>query len=151
MAPIGRVMPREGKFFELFDQHAAQIAVGSVELVGLMNGEIGYVTEPGRGSCFWVEFELGQVRTMDWPRTLSGRSALLAVGDSRLRDALAEQLAYLGCRHELAYDAQAVEAALAAEGGSAIGAAARIHPNAPCASVRPPVCRRSRMASSCAR
>lgn len=34
---FGRVMPREGKFFELFDQHANQIAIGSVELVELMN------------------------------------------------------------------------------------------------------------------
>ncbi|MGE0800754.1 MAG: DUF47 domain-containing protein [Lautropia sp.] len=34
---FGRLMPREGKFFELFDQHADQIAIGSVELVGLMN------------------------------------------------------------------------------------------------------------------
>lgn len=34
---FGRVMPREGKFFELFDQHADQIAIGSVQLVGLMS------------------------------------------------------------------------------------------------------------------
>jgi predicted phosphate transport protein (TIGR00153 family) len=34
---FGRIMPREGRFFELFDQHAAQISAGSKALVGLMN------------------------------------------------------------------------------------------------------------------
>lgn len=33
---FGRLMPREGNFFELFDQHAAQIAAGSHELARLM-------------------------------------------------------------------------------------------------------------------
>jgi uncharacterized protein len=34
---FGRIMPREGKFFELFDQHAEQIASGSKALVDLMS------------------------------------------------------------------------------------------------------------------
>ena len=34
---FGRLMPREGKFFDLFDQHAERIAEGSRELVKLMN------------------------------------------------------------------------------------------------------------------
>jgi len=33
---FGRLMPREGNFFELFDQHAAHIAAGSHELARLM-------------------------------------------------------------------------------------------------------------------
>lgn len=34
---FGRIMPREGRFFELFEQHAGQIAAGSKSLVDLMN------------------------------------------------------------------------------------------------------------------
>ncbi len=34
---FGRLMPREGKFFDLFDQHAERIAEGSRVLVALMN------------------------------------------------------------------------------------------------------------------
>jgi predicted phosphate transport protein (TIGR00153 family) len=34
---FGRLMPREGRFFELFDQHAGQIVIGSAELVALMS------------------------------------------------------------------------------------------------------------------
>ncbi len=34
---FGRIMPREGRFFELFDQHAEQIAAGSKSLVDLMS------------------------------------------------------------------------------------------------------------------
>ena len=34
---FGRIMPREGKFFELFDQHAEQILAGSKSLVDLMS------------------------------------------------------------------------------------------------------------------
>ena len=33
---FGSLMPREGKFFELFNQHAERIAEGSRELAGLM-------------------------------------------------------------------------------------------------------------------
>ena len=40
---FGRLMPREGNFFELFDRHAAQIAAGSHELARLMSdyGDVG--------------------------------------------------------------------------------------------------------------
>ena len=34
---FGRLMPREGNFFELFDRHAAQIAAGSHDLARLMS------------------------------------------------------------------------------------------------------------------
>lgn len=34
---FGRLMPREGKFFDLFNRHAERIVAGSRELVGLMN------------------------------------------------------------------------------------------------------------------
>jgi predicted phosphate transport protein (TIGR00153 family) len=34
---FGRLMPREGNFFELFDQHAGHIAAGSQALAQLMN------------------------------------------------------------------------------------------------------------------
>jgi hypothetical protein len=34
---LGRLMPREGKFFELFNAHAARIAEGSHELAAMMN------------------------------------------------------------------------------------------------------------------
>ncbi|MFA7665024.1 MAG: DUF47 family protein [Burkholderiaceae bacterium] len=34
---FGRLMPREGKFFELFNQHAECIVAGSEQLTGLMN------------------------------------------------------------------------------------------------------------------
>ncbi len=84
------------------------------QLVEQMNGEIGYVTEPGRGSCFWVEFEMGRDDpggVADIP--LAGRNALLAIGDPRLRDALVEQLAFFGCSAELAYDPPAVDEMLA--------------------------------------
>ena len=79
------------------------------QLVELMGGEIDYITEPGRGSCFWVEFELG-IDTQHGPaeQPLTGRAALLAIGDPLLRDALVEQLAFFGCRSELAYDRPAV-------------------------------------------
>ena len=33
---FGRLMPREGRFFELFNEHAEQIVLGSRELVALM-------------------------------------------------------------------------------------------------------------------
>jgi len=33
---FGRLMPREGRFFELFNEHAEQIVLGSHELVALM-------------------------------------------------------------------------------------------------------------------
>ena len=33
---FGRLMPREGKFFDLFNRHAERIVVGSQELAGLM-------------------------------------------------------------------------------------------------------------------
>lgn len=88
------------------------------QLVEHMHGEIGYLTEPGRGSCFWVEFELGLIddgKSADPP--FAGRAALLAVGDSRIRDALIEQLAFLGGRAELAYDRLAVDEMLAADSG----------------------------------
>ena len=84
------------------------------QLVELMGGEIGYVTEPGRGSCFWVEFELGldgQEAPAEQP--LAGRAALLAISDPGLRDELGEQLAFFGCRCELAYDPPAVDEMLA--------------------------------------
>jgi len=35
---FGRLMPREGNFFELFNQHADRIAIGSHELASLMSG-----------------------------------------------------------------------------------------------------------------
>ncbi len=84
------------------------------QLVELMSGEIGYVTEPGCGSCFWVEFELtcdpaGETQE----RPLVGRAALVAVGDPHLRDGLVEQLAFAGARSELAYDRIAVDEMLA--------------------------------------
>lgn len=34
---FGRLMPREGKFFDLFNRHAERIVVGSRELAGLMS------------------------------------------------------------------------------------------------------------------
>ncbi len=81
------------------------------QLVELMQGEIGYVTEPGRGSCFWVEFELavddGHAAALK--HTLAGRAALLAIADPLLRDALSEQLAFLGCRCEPVFDALAID------------------------------------------
>ncbi|GLT22483.1 hypothetical protein GCM10007933_19430 [Zoogloea oryzae] len=84
------------------------------QLVELMSGEIGYVTEPGCGSCFWVEFELTRdVAGEAQERPLVGRAALVAVGDSHLRDALLEQLAFAGARSELAYDRLAVDEMLA--------------------------------------
>ncbi|MEK7230856.1 MAG: DUF47 family protein, partial [Pseudomonadota bacterium] len=33
---FGRLMPREGRFFELFNEHAAQVVQGSRELAALM-------------------------------------------------------------------------------------------------------------------
>ena len=33
---FGRLMPKEGRFFELFNEHAEQIVLGSHELVALM-------------------------------------------------------------------------------------------------------------------
>ena len=80
------------------------------QLVEQMNGEIDYLSEPGLGSCFWVEFELGQYPSADAPLPpLAGCAALIAVGDSRARDALVAQLEFLGCRTELAYDSPAVD------------------------------------------
>ncbi len=34
---FGRLMPREGRFFDLFDQHAEQLVMGAKELQALMN------------------------------------------------------------------------------------------------------------------
>ncbi len=84
------------------------------QLVELMNGEIGYVTEPGQGSCFWVEFELAVDGCRDAAeQPLTGRAALLAIADPLLRDELSEQLAFFGCRSELAFDPLAVDEMLA--------------------------------------
>lgn len=84
------------------------------QLVELMNGEIGYVTEPGQGSCFWVEFELAIDGNRDAAeQPLTGRAALLAIADPLLRDELSEQLAFFGCRSELAFDPPAVDEMLA--------------------------------------
>ena len=33
---LGRLMPREGKFFDLFNEHAEQVAQGSRELATMM-------------------------------------------------------------------------------------------------------------------
>jgi predicted phosphate transport protein (TIGR00153 family) len=36
---FGRLMPQEGRFFELFNQHAGEIVAGGRELVAMMSGE----------------------------------------------------------------------------------------------------------------
>ena len=88
------------------------------QLVEQMNGEIDYLSEPGLGSCFWVEFELGQHAAADaTPPPLAGCAALLAMGDSRARDALVAQLEFLGCRTELACAYPAVDEMLASGAG----------------------------------
>ena len=88
------------------------------QLIELMDGSIGYLTEPGEGSCFWAEFEVGTGPAggqLEPP--LAGTAALLALGDSRLRDALVEQLVFLGCRTELAFDIPAVDEMLGVDTG----------------------------------
>ena len=36
---FARLMPRQGRFFDLFNEHAEQIVLGSRELVALMAGQ----------------------------------------------------------------------------------------------------------------
>ena len=34
---FGRLLPREGRFFDFFNEHAEQVVKGSLELAALMN------------------------------------------------------------------------------------------------------------------
>ncbi|WP_070989052.1 hybrid sensor histidine kinase/response regulator [Halofilum ochraceum] len=69
------------------------------DLVAAMDGEIGVDSEPGVGSVFWFEIQLGAARAPDRegpaPR-LRGRKVLLADPDADQRTALASQLRTLG-------------------------------------------------------
>jgi two-component system, sensor histidine kinase and response regulator len=65
------------------------------QLVELMGGRIGYESELGRGSCFWVEFEL---RESQEPvlALLQGKRVVLAMDEGFLRQDLAERLIFKG-------------------------------------------------------
>ena len=83
------------------------------QLVTLMDGDIGYDSAPGEGATFWVEIELGAVTQGDAHAVLDGRRALLAMGDPASREALAEQIVFMGGAVEIAPDQAAVTARLA--------------------------------------
>jgi signal transduction histidine kinase len=65
---IGIPQEKQGAVFEAFEQVAQASSQGtglglaiSRELVGLMGGQIGVVSEPGKGSLFWVDLPLNEV------------------------------------------------------------------------------------------
>jgi PAS domain S-box-containing protein len=76
----------------------------SRQLVELMSGEIGFQSEPGRGSTFWFELELaaGAARPSAAPIDVpvAGLRALIVDDNATNRAILFEQLAHLGLRPE---------------------------------------------------
>ena len=57
---FGRLMPREGRFFDLFNEHAEQIVEGSRELAALMtNGDDLQRRTVTDDLCFHVPFTVG--------------------------------------------------------------------------------------------
>jgi two-component system, sensor histidine kinase and response regulator len=90
------------------------------QLVELMGGRLGLVSEPGAGSTFWFELSLRRcdeapAETGGDPRTLSGQRALVVDDNATNRRILRQQLLSWGVEAVEAADAdEALEAATAA-------------------------------------
>lgn len=87
------------------------------QLVNLMGGEIGVLSEPGRGSVFWFTLRIAigatPVAFTPDPR-LTGLRALIAGNNTLQRMILQQLLASFGMQHALAVDADAALAQLLA-------------------------------------
>jgi PAS domain S-box-containing protein len=94
----------------------------SRELIELMGGEVGVVSEPGRGSTFWFEVELARGKaSLRREKTAQGRASfpgrrILVVDDVSLnRELFQEMLQRHGCEVHLASDGEEAVGAVARE------------------------------------
>lgn len=93
----------------------------SRQLIELMGGTIGFESEPGRGSSFWIEFALprgGSCPSGDAPAIPAGRRVLVVDDNATNREILRRQLAGFGLEVEVLAEAREALACLRAAHGS---------------------------------
>ncbi len=71
-------------------------------LVELMGGQVGFASEPGRGSCFWFTVAFVLQGSQPAPVSLAGKRIVVVDPNAASRGLLAQLLSDWGCRAELA-------------------------------------------------
>jgi two-component system sensor histidine kinase RpfC len=127
---IGIAAEAQARIFERFEQadEETRIRYGGSglglaivrELVGLMRGRLGVTSEPGRGSCFWVELPLRPQAAPGTEAIGSGRAIVLGAA----AEALAQRLARLAVAADVAADPRAIIRLLTPAEGRAVVVAA---------------------------